>query len=235
MAGLLVALFTTVPAASAATTTTVASTTASVCGVAQSDVVRLVSVDSPCTVATHVGGSFEVVLRSGWRWGTPTSDSRAVIVAQVTKTSKGVADAVLSATSVGVATIRVTGTIYCSPGEVCPDLAMLWTLRVIVTKSASSTFTLRLTSSDFENTYDVRPGDRFILTLGRTAKYAWSEPAAASGVVRRVAGREGASAVGLFLAAAPGRTRLGATQTPTCRTACSSKRHRFWVNVIVTS
>ena len=106
--------------------------------------------------------------------------------------------------------IHVTGTIYCSPGEVCPDLAMLWTLRVIVTRSASSPFTLRLTSLDFENTYDVRPGDRFILTLGPTAKYEWGEPTATvSGVVRRVAGRKGATAAGLFIATAPGRHEVG--------------------------
>ncbi len=234
MAFLLAPLLSVVPASGATTTT--APDITSVCGVAQSDVVRVVSVDSPCTVATHVGGSFEVVLRSGWRWGTPTSDSKTVIVAHVTKTSKGVADAVLSATSAGVATIHVTGTIYCSPGEVCPDLAMLWTLRVIVTKDASSPFTLRLTSLDFENTYDVRPGDRFILTLGRTAKYEWGEPTATvPGLVRRIAGRKGAEAAGLFIAAAPGRTRLGATQTPACRPGCSLKLHRFWVNVIVTS
>jgi hypothetical protein len=232
----LLAPFLSVVSPASGATRTAATLVTSVCGVAQSDVVRVVSVDAPCTVATHVGGSFEVVLRSGWRWGTPTSDSKSIIVAQVTKTSKGVADAVLSATSAGVALIHVTGTIYCSPGEVCPDLAMLWTLRVIVTRSASSPFTLRLTSLDFENTYDVRPGDRFILTLGPSAKYEWGEPTATvSGVVRRVAGHKGATAAGLFIATAPGRTRLSATQTPTCRAHCSSKLHRFWVNVIVTS
>jgi hypothetical protein len=224
------------PVASASTTTTtVVPPSASTCGVAQSAVVRVVSADSPCTVAARVGGSFEIVLRTGWRWGTPVSNSKAVIVSQLTKTSKGVASAVLTATSVGAATITVTGTIYCAPNKVCPDLAMLWTLKVLVTKTSATAVTLRLTAQDIDNTYDARPGDRFIVTLSPTAKYTWSEPSAtALRVVGRVAGRSGATASGLFVARSSGRTRLVATQSPNCGTGCAAKPHRFWVNVVVT-
>jgi hypothetical protein len=235
-ASTLMALVLVSPVANASTTTTtVAPSSTSTCGVAQSAVVRVVSADSPCTVAARVGGSFEIVLRSGWRWGTPVSNSKAVIVSQLTRTSKGVSDAVLTATSVGVATITVTGTIYCAPNKVCPELAMLWTLKVLVTKTTASAVTLRLTSQDIDNTYDARPGDRFIVTLSPTTKYTWSEPAAtALHVVDRVAGRSGATASGLFVARSSGRTRLVATQTPNCGTGCGAKPHRFWVNVVVT-
>jgi uncharacterized protein (UPF0333 family) len=236
-AAILMALVVGAPVANASTTTTtIAPSSLSVCGVVASDLVRVVTTDAPCTVATHVGWSFEIVLRSGWSWGTPTSTSKSVIVSDITKSPMGVASAVLTATSVGVATIHVSGTIYCAPGKVCPDLAMLWTLKVIVTKSTSAPLTLHLTSADIDNTYSVRPGDRFVVSLNAAAKYTWSEPnVAASSVVRRISGRAGASANGLFVARSSGRTKLVATQKPNCGAGCSAKTHRFWVNVVVTS
>jgi hypothetical protein len=235
-AAMLMALGTSIPAANASTTTTVAIPSTSRCGIAASDVVRVVTADTPCTVATHVGGSFEIVLRSGWSWGTPVSSSKSVIVSDITKSSMGVASAVLTATSVGAATIDVTGTIYCAKGKVCPDLAMLWTLKVIVTKSASTALTLRVTSQDADNTYSVRPGDRLLVTLDPSAKYQWSEPSATTGiVVRRISGRAGATASGLFVARSSGRARVVATQSPNCGARCSSKKHRFTLNVVVTS
>jgi hypothetical protein len=195
----------------------------------------VVTTDAPCTVATHVGGSFEIVLRTGWRWGTPESNSKSVIVSHVAKSSKGVASAVLTATSVGVATIETAGTIYCAPGKVCPDLAILWTLQVIVTKSASAALTLRLTSADTDNTYRVQPGDRVIVSLNAAPKYTWSEPIVTkSTAVRRIAGRAGATANGLFVARSSGRTVLVATQKPNCG-HCSLKSQSFRVNVVVTS
>jgi hypothetical protein len=45
----------------------------------------------------------------------------------------GVDAITLHAAAVGRATIRTTGTVYCKPGVACPDLALLWTLKVIVT------------------------------------------------------------------------------------------------------
>jgi hypothetical protein len=236
-AAILMALVALAPVANASTTTTsVAPSSMPDCGVAASDLVRVVTTDTPCTVATHVGGSFEIVLRSGWRWDTPQSTSKSVIVSDITKSSMGVASAVLTATSVGVATIDVTGTVYCAPGKVCPELAMLWTLKVIVTKSASAALTLHLTSVDIDNTYSVRPGDRVTVSLNAAAKYTWSEPTVTeSSVVRRISGRAGASANALFVARRSGRTKLVATEKPNCGTGCSSKAHRFWVNVVVTS
>jgi hypothetical protein len=236
VATIVMSLVTWAPVANASTTTTtVAATSTSVCGVAASDLVRVVTTDSPCTVATHVGGSFEVVLRTGWRWGTPQSSTKSIIVSDITKSSMGVASAILTATSAGVSTITVAGTVYCSKGEVCPDLAMLWTLKVIVTKSASAALTLHLTSADSGNTYTVRRGDRLLVSLQADAKYTWSEPSATTSTVRRISGRSGVSAAGRFVAGRNGRTTLVATQRPNCKAGCSSKPHRFSVNVIVTS
>lgn len=234
-AAIVMALVIVAPVANASTTTTTEPAPPPLCGVAASDLVRVVTTDAPCTVATHVGGSFEIVLRSGWRWGTPESNSKSVIVSHVAKSSMGVATAVLTATSAGVATIESAGTLYCAPGKVCPDLAILWTLQVIVTKSASAALTLNLTSADIDNTYRVRPGDRVIVSLTAAPKYAWSEPTVAeSTVMRQIFGRAGASANGLFVARSPGRTVLVATQKPNCGD-CSLKSHRFSVNVVVTS
>jgi hypothetical protein len=241
IAAALIASITIVPiagASSSSSTTTTQPVSASMadCGVASSDVVRVVSSDSPCTVATQVASSFEVVLRAGWRWGTPSSDSRSVFVSQMTRTSKGVASVVLTAASPGVATIQASGIFYCAPGKVCPQLAMLWTLKVIVAKSATSVLTLHLTSSDIDNTYRVRPGDRVVLSLGAVPRWRWSEPSAAqSSVLERRNGHAGASASGLFVARGPGRARIVAAQTRTCPSGCSSTTHRFWVTVLVTS
>jgi hypothetical protein len=113
---------------------------------------------------------------------------------------------------------------------------MLWTLKVIVTKSASAALTLHLTSADTGNTYSVRPGDRVVVALNAVAKYTWSEPnVTKSTVVRRISARAGASAHALFVARASGRTMLVATQKPTCATGCSARTRRFWLNVVVTS
>ncbi len=243
IAAAVIASFTMLPFAGASSSTTTTSPTSSTpsapsmadCGVASSDVVRVVSSDSPCTVATQVGSSFEVVLRTGWRWSTPTSDSKSVLIAQTTSTSQGVASVVLTAVSAGVANIHVTGTIYCAPGKACPDLAMLWTLRVIVTTSASSVLTLHLTSADSDNTYRVRPGDRVVVSLGATPHWRWIEPnSAQSSVLARENGHAGASARGLFVARTRGRARVVALQTRSCSPKCTSSTHPYWVMVVVT-
>ena len=66
------------------------------------------------------------------------SNSRAVVVTTISRDSIGVDAVTLHAAAIGRATIRTTGTVYCKPGVACPDLALLWTLRVIVTKAVST-------------------------------------------------------------------------------------------------
>jgi hypothetical protein len=119
--------------ASSVTTTTRAPSVLSACGVVASPSVHFVSKDSPCVIRVRVGTNVRIKLRSGFRWGYPTSNSRAVVVTTISRSSTGVHAATLHAAAVGHATIHATGTVYCKPGVVCPDLALLWSLRVIVT------------------------------------------------------------------------------------------------------
>jgi hypothetical protein len=119
--------------ATSTTTTSVAPSVQSICGVVASPSVHFVSKSSPCVIRVRRGTHVQIRLRSGLRWGNPTSSSRAVVVFSISRNSIGVFAATLHATAVGRATIHTTGTVYCKPGLMCPDLALLWTLQVIVT------------------------------------------------------------------------------------------------------
>ena len=103
------------------------------CGVVANPAVHFVSKQSPCVIRVRRGTNVRIRLRSGFRWGYPVSTSRAVVVKDISRDSIGVFAATLHATAPGRATIRATGTVYCKPGVVCPDLALLWSLEVIVT------------------------------------------------------------------------------------------------------
>jgi hypothetical protein len=81
----------------------------------------------------RAGTNVRIKLRSGFRWGYPVSNSRAVVVTTISRNSIGVHDFTLHAAAVGRATIYVTGTVYCKPGVACQELSLLWTLKVIVT------------------------------------------------------------------------------------------------------
>jgi len=106
------------------------------CGVVANRAVHVVSSGSLCVISVHLGTNVRIRLRSGFRWGYPRSDSRAVVVTTITRDSAGVDGATLRAVAVGRATIRTTGTVYCKSGVACPDLALLWSLKVIVTQKA---------------------------------------------------------------------------------------------------
>lgn len=105
-----------------------------VCDVVLNPSVRIES-KIPCVVQIRLGGSARVDLGSGFRWGDPVSSSRAVVVTSIARNSIGVDSAVLHAAVVGRATIHDTGTEYCKTGVACPQLALLWTLRIVVTKT----------------------------------------------------------------------------------------------------
>jgi len=120
-----------------ATTTTVPSAQ-KICGVVANPAVHVVSKGSTCVISVHVGTNVRIKLRPGFRWGYPMSNSRAVVVTTISLDSLGVDAVTIHAAAVGRATIRTTGTIYCKTGVACPDLALLWSLQVIVTKIAST-------------------------------------------------------------------------------------------------
>jgi hypothetical protein len=115
------------------TTTTLASIAPPLCGVVPSPGVHLVSSTSPCVVRVRVGTNVRIKMRSGFRWGYPISTSRDVVVTAISRTSLSVTDFTMHAAAPGNAWIRVTGTVACRPGVACPQLALLWSIKVIVT------------------------------------------------------------------------------------------------------
>jgi hypothetical protein len=103
------------------------------CGVVATRAIHFVADSSPCVIRVAIGTNVQIKFRSGFRWGYPVSNSRSVIVSVITRSSIGVTAATLHAASKGHALIRATGTVYCKPGVACPDLALLWSLKVVVT------------------------------------------------------------------------------------------------------
>ena len=110
-----------------------ASNSLTACGVVASPAVHVVSRNSPCVIRVRVGTNVRVKLRTGFRWGYPVSDSRSLVVTTISRSSIGVKAFSVHASSVGHAMVRVTGTVYCKSGVMCPDLALLWSLKVIIT------------------------------------------------------------------------------------------------------
>lgn len=99
--------------------------------VASPDVV-ITDSTQPCSVSTHVGVTIHIVLDPGFDWGTPSSDSSAVKVANVQRYSSGRLDADVRTLRIGLATVSATGSILCPPGQPCPALARLWALHITV-------------------------------------------------------------------------------------------------------
>jgi hypothetical protein len=119
-------------------TTTTISSAQRICGVVPNPSVRVVSKGSPCVISVRRGGNVRIEFRSGFRWGYPVSNSKSVVVRNISRDSIGVIAVILHAAATGHALIRTTGTVYCKTGRVCPDLALLWSLKVTVTKAAST-------------------------------------------------------------------------------------------------
>jgi hypothetical protein len=111
-----------------------ATTAKSTCDIVLNPSVRIES-KVPCVVQIRLAGNARLNLGTGFHWGIPTSTSSAVRVTSISRNSVGVFSAVLRATKVGRATVRDTGTEVCNPGVMCPDIAILWTLQVVVSKT----------------------------------------------------------------------------------------------------
>lgn len=89
-------------------------------------------------VAVQTGQKIEVVLRarSGMSdWSGVSVDNPAVLRAVPTgiTVARGVTVAGFEAIAPGTATIRATATPLCSPGQACPQYAMLFEVTVTVT------------------------------------------------------------------------------------------------------
>ncbi len=120
--------------ANATSTTSTVATHTVVCDVVLNPSVRVES-KTTCIVRVRLGASARIELGSGFRWGYPVSTSQAVVLTSFTRTSVGVVGATLHAAAIGRAILRTTGTVYCKPGVACPDLALLWHITVIVSKT----------------------------------------------------------------------------------------------------
>ncbi|MGD0852852.1 MAG: hypothetical protein ABSA07_05765 [Acidimicrobiales bacterium] len=132
VAALLASSFAMVTSTAGATSTTEPSAFP-VCGIVPNPAVHIVSSGSPCVIRVRVGTNVHIKFRTGFRWGDPVSSSKAVVVTTISRYLIGVDAATLHAAAVGQAFIRTTGTVACRPGVACPQLALLWILKVIVT------------------------------------------------------------------------------------------------------
>jgi hypothetical protein len=103
------------------------------CGVVLSPGVHVESAGSTCVIRVAAGTNVRIKMRSGFHWGNPTSNSSAVIVTAISRSSFGVNAVTLHAATLGHAVIRDTGIILCPASRACPDLALVWSVKVIVT------------------------------------------------------------------------------------------------------
>src|SRR5579863_1565398 len=77
-----------------------------VCGIVPNPAVHVVSSGSPCVIRVRVGTNVQIKFRTGFRWGDPASNSKAVIVTEISRYSISVDAATLHAAAVGHAMIR---------------------------------------------------------------------------------------------------------------------------------
>ncbi len=226
-------------AASPITTTTMRATVLTpTCGVVPSRSVRFISKSEPCVVTTHVGDTFDVELRAGFKWHLPVTSSMAVSVSAVALAPAGQRALVarVRAVRAGTTLVSSSGVIVCATGQACPDLALYWALNVIVTARSSASVMLAMNNTDSGRRYTVHVGDRVILTLAGLPMYWWTEPTSSHQLVlARTGGSTGHRAVAHFVASAPGRVSVMAVENPNCSPTCLPPTHLFQVIIIVTN
>lgn len=228
---------------SAYATTSVSTTTQPVtvlhptCGVIPSSSVRIISTSEPCVVTTHVGGAFEVELRSGFRWQLPVSSGSAVGVSAISMAANGRQSLMARVKGLrsGTSLVSSSGFIVCTPPRACPDLALYWALKVIVTGSPKAPAVVAMNNNDSGRRYNLYVGDRVNLALAGLSMYSWTEPtSSAESVMARTGGSTGHRASAAFVANAPGRVSVMAVENPNCSPACLPPTHLFQVIIIVT-
>ncbi len=186
---------------------------ATACGVASGSRWRITSTVAPCQVVVVVGASVPIHLSTSFKWSAPRSTTGAVRVTS-TRPAAGGLTGTLHARRVGSASVTAAGVMVCAPGEVCPDLALLWRLKVTVVARLSSDVTVTVTQADASSTVALRVGDQLDVSLAASAPEQWSEPQATDAAVLV---RDSASAgQATFTAVAPGTTTVTAVSTSTC-------------------
>jgi hypothetical protein len=204
------------------------------CGVVANAQMRITSQPRPCTVTIQVGARMSVSLERGFQWGNPQSSSRAVVVSAVTHPSGGGLVATIRATALGQATVTSTGTIICPPGQACPMLALLWSLRVIVVRHLYAPQTISITQDDSGRRVTLHRGDRLAIRLTGPTYYTWTQLNASDpSVLRRIASTTGSTASARFLAAGPGTAKVFAVDNPNCYPQCLPPSRLFQVSVSV--
>jgi hypothetical protein len=207
---------------------------ATTCGVVANAQARITSQPRPCTVTIEVGARMGVSLDRGFQWGNPQSSSRATTLSAVTHPSGGGLRATLRATALGRATVTSTGTIICPPGQTCPMLALLWSLRVIVVRHLYAPQTISVTQDDSGRHFTLHRGDRLAVRLAGPTFYTWTALNASDpSVLRRVASSTGSTAGASFVAAGPGTAKVSAVDNPNCYPQCLPPSRLFQVSVTV--
>jgi hypothetical protein len=221
---------------SVTTTTTSATVLTPVCGVVPTSSVRIISKSEPCVVTTHVGGAFDVELRAGFQWHLPVSSSRTVGISAISLATSGQRGLVarVKGLRAGTALVSSSGVIVCAPGRACPDLALYWSLKVIVTDTVTGSAMVAMNNNDSGRRYILHIGDRVNLALAGLSMYSWTEPTSSSeSVLTRTDGARGHRADANFVATAPGRVSVMAVENPNCAPACLPPTHLFQVIIIV--
>jgi hypothetical protein len=122
------------PATTSTASTTTTSNTGSLadaCGVVTSPDVVIIS-QSLCLASARVGSTIQIILDPGFDWETPVSNSSAIEVTDVVRTTSGRLEADLVAAQPGRATVSAAGAVSCPPRQACPALVRLWRLQVTV-------------------------------------------------------------------------------------------------------
>ncbi|HVB71844.1 MAG TPA: hypothetical protein VND83_10160 [Acidimicrobiales bacterium] len=212
-----------------ATTPASAATAASACGVTSGATWRLIST-SPCKLIAQVGSVVPLSLDAHYRWTAPTRSS-AVVRVTASRMAPGGLIGTVRAVRVGKATVSSAGVMVCPAGEMCPSLAILWRLHVQVVAKIAHAVTVKVTQADAGATFDLRKGDKLVISLTGPTLYTWTVPVVSvPTVLDRLSGAPGHAS---FVAMGTGTTIVSAVDNPNCYPACLPPSRIFQVHVVV--
>lgn len=229
------------PAASAGAFTTTTTIThvnqtpgAPTCGVVVSTSVRVLAVATPCVVATTAGSAFRIVFGTGYRWIISQVDTTLIRVGGVTMLAGGGLSATIHARQAGQTLVMAVGRVSCQASKPCAALALLWSLRIVISPKHAPLLSAFVTQANGGRTYTLHRGQALIVQLTGPTIYRWSEPMSSrSTVLRRTSGTSGHPATGNFVAAGLGRATVTAVGTPSCYPQCLMPSRLFSITVLV--
>ena len=99
---------------------------------------------------------------------------------------------------------------------------------------AGAPSSIQVTSADNGRSFSLRVGQSLSLALTGYSAATWTEPVSSNGAVLRLTtATSGQSATASFVAVAPGRSEVSATNNPRCYPECLPPSRLFVVNVTV--